>query len=76
LRDWLESDDESLASELERLYVPRNDGRWLRRNALVAAGNVGTPEIAPLVEQSTDDGDPMLRDTAVWALERIRERAA
>ena len=30
-----------LVDELERLYVPRNDPRWLRRNALVALGNVG-----------------------------------
>ena len=30
-----------------RLYVPRNEPRWLRRNALVALGNVGGPEHEP-----------------------------
>ena len=76
LREWLEQDDESLVSELDRLYVPRNDGRWLVRNALVAAGNVGTPELVPFVERSAGDDDDMLRDTAQWALDRIAERVA
>ena len=39
--DWLEADGEELVARYDRLYVPRNDPRWLRRNALVAAGNVG-----------------------------------
>ena len=32
---------DELMAEFDRLYVPRNDVRWLRRNALIAAGNVG-----------------------------------
>ena len=42
LTDWLEGDDASLRQRYERLYVPRNDARYLRRNALVALGNTGT----------------------------------
>ena len=38
---WLEADGRVLVDEYERLYVPRNDPRWLRRNALVALGNTG-----------------------------------
>ena len=41
---WLEADDAELAPATTRLYVPRNDPRWLRRNALVALGNTGGPE--------------------------------
>ena len=33
----------SSIEELDRLFVPRNDPRWLRRNALVALGNTGRP---------------------------------
>jgi epoxyqueuosine reductase len=76
LVDWLERDGEELLAETDRLYVPRNDPRWLRRNALVAAGNVGTPDLVPAVERYVGDDDPMLRDTAVWALERLSERVA
>jgi epoxyqueuosine reductase len=74
LRDWLERDGDDLVAEFDRLYVPRNDSRWLRRNALLAAGNVGTPALAPTVEGFADDEDPMLADAARWALERIEAR--
>src|SRR5918911_657775 len=43
LVEWLEADDETLRERYDRLYVPRNDARYLRRNALVALGNVGGP---------------------------------
>jgi epoxyqueuosine reductase len=67
LVSWLESD--TLVDDYERLYVPRNDVRFLRRNALVALGNVGGPEHIPLLEERSDD------EHARWALERVRERA-
>ena len=41
LVDWLERDGAELVAELDRLYVPRNDPRWLRRNALYGLGNTG-----------------------------------
>ena len=76
LLGWLERDGDELAAELDRLYVPRNDARWLRRNALVAAGNVGTAELVPAVERLAAGDDPMLQDAAVWALDRMSERVA
>jgi epoxyqueuosine reductase len=74
LRDWLSRDGGELVTELDRLYVPRNDVRWLRRNALVAAGNVGTANLADAVEEHAESEDPMLRETAQWALARMAER--
>jgi epoxyqueuosine reductase len=76
LREWLERDGEQLVAEFDRLYVPRNDPKWLRRNALVAAGNVGTEAVVPFVEDYADDADAMLRETAAWALGRITGRSA
>ena len=75
LADWLERDGEELVAEFDRLYVPRNDPRWLRRNALVAAGNLGTPDLAPVVAEHVHGDDPLLAETAEWALARIAERA-
>jgi epoxyqueuosine reductase len=75
LREWLERDGGELVADLDRLYVPGNDPRWLRRNALVAAGNVGGPELEPAVTRFAEDEDPMLRETAEWALDRMRARA-
>jgi epoxyqueuosine reductase len=75
LRDWLERDGRELVTEFRRLYVPRNDPRWLRRNALVAAGNVAGPDLVPAIERHAAGDDPVLRETAEWALERMSERA-
>ena len=76
LRDWLERDGEGLVADFDRLYVPRNDPRWLRRNALVAAGNVGTDDLEPVARRYADGDDAMLADTAAWALERIAGRSS
>ena len=67
----------SFARRYDRLYVPRNDGRWLRRNALVAAGNVGgEAERAAVARVSRTDDDELLREHAEWALARIEARDA
>jgi epoxyqueuosine reductase len=71
---WLEADGR-LAAELDRLYVPRNNPRWLRRNAAVALGNVGGEEhVEPLERAAADDDDEMVAEHARWALARIAER--
>ena len=76
LRDWLERDGVELVSELDRLYVPRNDARWLRRNALLAAGNTGSSDLVPTIEPFVEGEDPILRDAAEWALAQIEARSA
>ena len=75
LVDWLEADGGDLIRRYERLYVPRNDPRYLRRNALVALGNTGGPEHRPLLERWCDDEDPLLREHARWALARLDAHA-
>ena len=72
---WLEEDGLALVDGFDRLYVPRNDVRWLRRNALVALGNVGEAEHEPLLERFARDEDGVLREHAAWALERVRQRS-
>ena len=39
LVDWLEAEATELRRRYARLYVPRNDGRFLQRNALIALAN-------------------------------------
>lgn len=72
LVDWLEASDDDLRHRYDRLYFPRNDPRYLRRNALVAAGNSGVAELSPAVERWSDSDDAMLREHADWALGRLR----
>jgi epoxyqueuosine reductase len=74
LADWLQADGHSLVDRYRRLYVPRNDPRYLRRNALVALGNVGAAGEAGLAEPFAAGDDELLREHAEWALARIAER--
>jgi epoxyqueuosine reductase len=75
LVDWLEADGAELRARYERLFVPRNDPRWLRRNALVAAGNVGGEAERAAVERYAGGDDELLAEHARWALGRMGERA-
>ena len=54
--------------------MPRNDPRWLRRNALVALGNVGGAEHVAVLERHAADDDEVIAEHAAWALERVRLR--
>jgi epoxyqueuosine reductase len=68
LADWLTADDDELTARYDRLFVPRNDPHYLRRNALVAVGNgVGDVELARPYAESDD---PLLREHAERALRR------
>jgi epoxyqueuosine reductase len=74
LVEWLEADGDELVRDFDRLYVPRNDARWLRRNALVAAGNVGGAPERAAVARYADADDELLREHAEWALARMDAR--
>ena len=66
-------DGDTLRERYDRLYVPRNDPRFLRRNALVAVGNTGGPEHLDLLDGFEDD--ELLAPDAAWARARIEERS-
>jgi epoxyqueuosine reductase len=75
---WLGAEP-SLDEELvRRLYVPRNDPRWLRRNALVALGNIGSdePAMRSVLDAHASGDDELLAGHARWALGRLDERSA
>jgi epoxyqueuosine reductase len=74
LVDWLEASDAELAERYDRLFVPRNDPRYLRRNALVALGKAGTNGDEALLERYVASDDPLLSEHADWALQRLEER--
>jgi epoxyqueuosine reductase len=71
---WLEGDGRELVADYDRLYVPKNDPRWLRRNAAVALGNTGGPEHVPVLERAAAGEDELVAEHARWALGRIVER--
>ncbi|MDQ3890198.1 MAG: tRNA epoxyqueuosine(34) reductase QueG [Actinomycetota bacterium] len=71
LVEWLEASDAELRERYDRLYFPRNDPRYLRRNALVAAGNSAERDLAEPVGRYVGHGDAMLAEHAEWALDRL-----
>jgi epoxyqueuosine reductase len=45
---------------------------WLR-NLSVAMGNSGDPRFLPTLQELSQDTDPIVREHAAWAMDRIRE---
>jgi epoxyqueuosine reductase len=75
LVDWLEADDDELRRRYDRLFVPRNDPRYLRRNALIALGNTGGSDARELLERASEDEDEVVSEHGAWALDRLERRS-
>jgi epoxyqueuosine reductase len=68
--ELLAMSDEALLERFHWWYVPRRDGRYLRRNLLVAAGNSGEPTAREPIEQHMRHPSSMIRSHAGWAMAR------
>ncbi len=69
----LSASDESLLDRYGRWYIPQRDPRYLRRNSLIALGNVAEgsqPEVAATLVRYLDGPDDLLRAHAIWAAVR------
>jgi epoxyqueuosine reductase len=73
LLDWLRMPADELRDRYSRLYFPRNDPRFLQRNALVAAGNAADTGLVEAVRPYAEGDDQLLREHAEWALARLEE---
>ncbi len=75
LLDLLEEvDDDALLERHGRWYIADRQARHLRRNALLALGNVGDgtdPRVADVLTVCLADPDPLIRGHAVWAAGRL-----
>ncbi|MHB1924103.1 MAG: tRNA epoxyqueuosine(34) reductase QueG [Acidimicrobiales bacterium] len=74
LVELLRGDDSTLLNRFGRWYIPGRDVRHVRRNALVALGNVGQaadPSVQAVLADAMSSGDPMLSGHARWAAERL-----
>jgi epoxyqueuosine reductase len=70
----LDASDEELLARHGRWYLADRDPRWLRRNALVALGNVADPSdpaVRACLRAHLGGVDAMLRAHAVWAARRL-----
>lgn len=74
LIEILDATDAEVLQRWGRWYVADRDPRWVRRNALVALGNVGRADDADVrrcLAAYVVHVDPILRVHAVWAARRI-----
>jgi epoxyqueuosine reductase len=73
----LSADGESLLVQYGRWYIPQRDPRYLRRNALIALGNVADgrdAQVEATLTRYLDHADDLLRAHAVWAAFRLGRR--
>ena len=63
-------EDEQLLARFSWWYVPRRDGRFIRRNLLVAAGNSREPGVLGVIESHLSHRSSMIRGHAAWSLAR------
>jgi epoxyqueuosine reductase len=75
LADWLEADGDELVARYDRLFVPKKQARYLRRNALIALANTGSAEAdVELADAFATDPDPLLAEQARWTVNELLAR--
>jgi epoxyqueuosine reductase len=66
-------DAEAFRERFRKSPLKRAKRRGLLRNVAVAMGNSGDPGHRPALEHLAGDEDPVVREHAAWALERLPE---
>ena len=69
-------DDDRLLSRFSWWFVPRRDGRYIRRNLVIAAGNSGEVGASPAIEAQLHSPSSMIRGHAAWAVARLGDGKA
>jgi len=67
---------EEFSARFKGSPIKRAKRRGLLRNVAVALGNWGSPEAVPALAVALNDGEPLVRGHAAWALGRIGTEAA
>ena len=71
LADLARLDDDGFRSLFAASPIKRIGHARFLRNVLIAVGNSGDAELAPLAEARLDAESPLVRGAAIWALRRL-----
>jgi epoxyqueuosine reductase len=69
--DLLAMDDDAFRATFRNSPMKRAKRRGLARNAAVVLGNIGDERDAPALARASSDPEPLVREHAVWALDRL-----
>ena len=73
LLELLALDDAAFRARFQHSPIKRTKRRGLLRNVCVALGNLGDPRAVPALTHAAEtDPEPLVREHAQWALNRIR----
>jgi epoxyqueuosine reductase len=75
LMDLMRLDEAAFRARFKGTPILRAKRRGLLRNVAVALGNWGSSEALPVLEQALDEPEPLVREHAAWAIERIKENS-
>jgi epoxyqueuosine reductase len=64
-------DDEAFLARFQSSPIRRLKRPRLLRNVAVALGNSQNPEAADVLHEATNDPEPLIREHALWALEKL-----
>ena len=74
LREFLALDDGAFKALFRGSPILRAKRRGFLRNVCVALGNTGTRADLPALQTAAADAEPLVREHAVWAIDRIAAR--
>jgi epoxyqueuosine reductase len=74
LREFLALDEAAFRTLFRRSPILRAKRRGFLRNVCVALGNTGTREDLPALRAAMADREPLVREHAAWAVDRILGR--
>ncbi len=74
LRQELRLTPQAFNRKFKNNPVKRAKRRGYLRNVAVALGNLGTPADLPALQEALNDPEPLVREHAAWAIERLEAR--
>ena len=74
LIELLDLTDDAFKQRFAGTPILRTKRRGLLRNVCVALGNVGDERSLAALERAANDPEPLIREHALWAIQRISER--
>jgi epoxyqueuosine reductase len=67
--------EEEFRQRFRGTALTRTKRRGMLRNAAIALGNSGDPAALPALQRALTDTEPLIREAAQWAIERIKRNA-